>query len=77
MSAETILLAIKKPHMQPMGTIRCIVCGGEHEPGVANCDAAGMDRNIQMMGARRWNQISGYIQRKLWARYREAKRNAI
>ena len=37
---------------------RCMICGTDHQPG-GQCDDAGMDRQIERMGARRWNRITG------------------
>lgn len=46
------------------GVLRCIVCGGEHQPtGAFSCDADGMDREIDRIGARRWNQITAQVMR--------------
>lgn len=47
-------------------TMRCIVCGGEHQPSSAMyCDEDGMDREIARMGARHWNRITGQVMRQL------------
>jgi hypothetical protein len=41
--------------------MRCIVCGGDHQPAPLVCDPAGMDREIKRMGARRWNRITARV----------------
>jgi hypothetical protein len=45
-------------------TLRCILCGGDHEPSAARCDELGMDREIARLGARRWNRLSVQSVRK-------------
>jgi hypothetical protein len=46
--------------------LRCIVCGGEHQPTSAMyCDEDGMDREIARMGSRQWNRITGQVMRAL------------
>ena len=44
--------------------MRCILCGGDHEPHPARCDDEGIDREIARMGARRWNQLANQAQRQ-------------
>jgi hypothetical protein len=44
-----------------MSGVRCIVCGGGHEPHPILCDEAGMDEQARKMGARRWNRITAQI----------------
>jgi hypothetical protein len=46
----------------------CIVCGGDHQPHPLMCDDAGMERQIKKLGARRWNQITGHINRTIFDR---------
>lgn len=41
----------------------CIVCGGDHNPHPADCDAAGMDAQAAKLGSRKWNQITGQVQK--------------
>jgi hypothetical protein len=36
--------------------MRCILCGGDHEPHAASCDPEGMDREIARMGNAVWNR---------------------
>lgn len=44
--------------------MNCILCGGDHHPGEPSaCDPDGIDREIQRMGARLWNRISGQVMR--------------
>lgn len=42
--------------------IRCMVCGGDHEPNPAVCNSDGMDREIERLGSRRWNRIAAQAQ---------------
>ena len=44
--------------------MRCIVCGGDHEPSASICDADGMDREAARMGARKWNAITAQVMRR-------------
>lgn len=41
--------------------VRCIVCGGGHEPRLDICDPNGMDKEIERIGARRWNAITANV----------------
>lgn len=43
--------------------MRCIVCGGDHQPRADLCDDAGMDREAAKLGARRWNQLTAHVAR--------------
>lgn len=46
--------------------LRCIVCGGEHQPTSAMvCDEDGMDREIARMGNRQWTRITGQVMRQV------------
>lgn len=44
--------------------MKCILCGGDHEPSVAACmnNEAGMDKRIAEIGAKRFNQLSRRVQ---------------
>ncbi len=43
--------------------MRCIVCGGDHQPSATVCDLDGMDREIARMGAKKWNAITSQVMR--------------
>lgn len=43
--------------------MRCIVCGGDHQPSAAACDPDGMDREIARLGAKRWNALTAHVSR--------------
>ncbi len=43
--------------------MRCIVCGGDHEPRVNACDPEGMDREAARLGAKRWNALTAHVSR--------------
>lgn len=45
--------------------MRCIVCGGDHEPSSDSCDSAGMDKEIARLGSHRWNRLTGHVMRQL------------
>lgn len=46
--------------------LRCILCGGPHEPHPAVCSDEGMDAVIAAVGARKWNRLlAGMAMRKL------------
>lgn len=44
--------------------MKCILCGGNHEPSVAACtdNEAGMDKRIAEIGAKRFNRLSQRVQ---------------
>jgi len=46
--------------------MRCILCGGDHEPSAANCNQnpEGMDREAKRMGAFKWCRMSGLVMQK-------------
>lgn len=43
--------------------MKCIVCGGNHQPRADICDSDGMDREIARLGAERWNAITAHVSR--------------
>lgn len=43
--------------------MRCIVCGGDHEPSPSICDSDGMDREAFKLGAKRWNALTAHVMR--------------
>jgi hypothetical protein len=46
--------------------MRCILCGGDHEPSPANCDQnpEGIDREAKRMGPMKWCRVSGLAAQK-------------
>ena len=46
--------------------MRCILCGGDHEPSPANCDQnpEGIDREAKRMGPMKWCRVSGLVAQK-------------
>ena len=44
--------------------MRCIVCGGNHQPATSVCDPDGMDREAARMGYRKLNAITGVLARR-------------
>lgn len=54
--------------------MRCILCGGDHEPQAELCNQnpSGMDCEIKRMGAIKWTRLSGLVmQRKMPPEMRE------
>jgi hypothetical protein len=51
--------------------MRCIVCGGDHQPSSDVCDPEGMDREIARLGAKRWNALTAHVSRTLNRKDRE------
>jgi hypothetical protein len=45
--------------------MRCIVCGGDHQPCASVCDPDGMDREVARLGAKRWNELTAHVSRVL------------
>jgi hypothetical protein len=43
--------------------MRCIVCGGDHQPSPSVCDSDGMDREIARLGYKRWNALTAHVAR--------------
>lgn len=43
--------------------MRCIVCGGDHQPSAAICDPDGMDREAARLGVERWNALTAHVSR--------------
>jgi hypothetical protein len=43
--------------------MRCIVCGGDHQPRSDLCDSDGMDREIARLGGKRWNALTAHVMR--------------
>jgi hypothetical protein len=41
--------------------MRCIVCGGDHQPQASVCNLDGMDREVSRMGAKKWNAITSQV----------------
>ena len=56
--------------------MRCIVCGGDHQPRADVCDPAGMDREAARMGAKRWNAITAQVMRLSLKKALEEIKNA-
>jgi hypothetical protein len=46
---------------QREGKMRCIVCGGDHQPSPSVCDSEGMDREAAKIGAKRWNALTAHV----------------
>jgi hypothetical protein len=46
--------------------MRCILCGGDHEPEPKLCEQnpEGMDREINRLGSMRWARMSGLAMQK-------------
>lgn len=38
--------------------MHCLICGGDHEPSLANCDDEGMVRQAKKIGIEKWNRIT-------------------
>lgn len=64
--------------------MRCILCGGDHEPTPSNCNQnpEGIDREARRMGAMKWCRMSGLAAQKAmpkemrdWLRSLRAARN--
>lgn len=43
--------------------MRCVLCGGDHQPSAAVCDQAGMDRQAARLGTKRWNALTAHVSR--------------